>query len=442
MLTQQENELLTRTGTGTAMGQLMRRYWIPAALSSELAEPDCAPVRVKLLGEKLVAFRDSGGRIGLVNEFCAHRCASLFLGRNEEGGLRCVYHGWKYDVEGNCIETPTEAPGSNFKEKVRLKAYPTLEMGGLVWAYMGPPEKMPVPPKFEWTQVAETHRHVSKMWQECNWLQALEGAIDTAHASFLHRALTPNTTRPGLKGYWEQSQTPTLEVELTDYGYIYAAIRPLAEEKNYVRTYQYVMPFHQFFPSQIAHSGTAAKFKKPMVRGHMFVPMDDENCMVYNWTYTFGESPLAEEEQRELDHHIGSSSAERLDDYRKTRNKDNDWLVDRRVQKTETYTGIEGINTQDHAIQESMGPIVDRTQEHLGSTDKAVVAARLLLLQAAKTLSDDSNPPGTGSSYFKIRAIEKILPKTAEWRVAMKDEVCPPEGTLDVPGASGPSASR
>jgi|ERR1043166_3458910 phenylpropionate dioxygenase-like ring-hydroxylating dioxygenase large terminal subunit len=423
MLTEQENELLTRTGDGTAMGAVMRRYWIPAALSSDVPEPDCPPVRVRLLGEKLVAFRDTNGRLGLVNEFCAHRCASLFLGRNEEGGLRCVYHGWKYDVEGNCLETPTEPVGSNFKDKIRLRAYPTVEMGGVIWAYMGPGDKRPVEPKFEWTQVPESHRHVSKMWQECNWLQALEGGIDTAHASFLHRALTPHTSRPGLKGYWEKSQTPSLEVDLTDYGYVYAAIRPLNDKENYVRTYQFVMPFHQCFPSQIAHSGTAAKFKKAMVRGHIFVPMDDENCMVYNWTYTFGDVALTEAELKELDRHIGSNSEEYSADHRKLRNRDNDWLIDRQVQRTETYTGIEGINTQDHAIQESMGPIVDRTKEHLGSTDKAVVAARLLLLQAAKTINQDRDPPGVGPSYYGVRAIEKLLPKDAEWRSAMKDEI-------------------
>ena len=429
MLTKEDNDLLTRTGPATPMGRVMRRYWMPALLSSELSEPDCAPVRVSLLGEKLVAFRDTAGKVGMVDEFCAHRRASLFLGRNEEGGLRCVYHGWKYDVGGNCLETPTEPTGSNFKDKIHLKAYPTAEMGGMIWAYMGPREKIPPPPKFEWTQVPDSHRHLSKMWQECNWLQALEGGIDTAHAAFLHRALTPNTTRPGLKGYWEKSQTPTLEVDLTDYGYIYAAIRPLNQEEIYVRTYHYVMPFHQFFPSQIGHAGTAAKFKKPMVRGHIFVPMDDANCMVYNWTYTFGENTLTMEEQKELDHHIGSSSTERMGDYRKTRNRKNDWLIDRRVQKTETYTGIEGINTQDHAIQESMGAIVDRTEEHLGSTDKAIVAARLLLLQAAKAVEREVDPPGLGSSYYRLRAIEKVLPHDAQWRAAMKDEICPVDQT-------------
>src|SRR5437588_1425539 len=227
MLSPEENELVTRTGAGTPMGEVMRRYWMPAALAWELPQPDCPPIRVKLLGEKLVAFRDTQERVGLIDEFCAHRRASLFLGRNEEGGLRCVYHGWKYDTKGSCLDMPNEPQETNFKHAVRLKAYPTAEMGGLIWAYMGPPEKVPPLPKFEWTQVPENYRHLSKMWQECNWLQALEGAIDNAHAGFLHRALTDKTTRAGLRGYWESSQTPRLDVHLTDYGFMYTATRAL-----------------------------------------------------------------------------------------------------------------------------------------------------------------------------------------------------------------------
>src|SRR3984893_2771589 len=176
MLTREENELVTRVGPGTPMGDVLRRYWIPALMSRELPEADCPPVRVKLLGEKLVAFRDSQGRIGLVDEFCPHRRASLWFGRNEESGLRCIYHGWKFDVEGKCLEQMNEP--EPFCHKVRLTAYPTTEIGGGVWAYMGPRDKMPAPPAFEWTQVPETHRHVSKVWEECNWLQALEGGID------------------------------------------------------------------------------------------------------------------------------------------------------------------------------------------------------------------------------------------------------------------------
>jgi len=230
MLPPKENELITRVGQGTPMGDTMRRYWIPACLASEIAEPDCPPVRVRLLGEDLVAFRDSDGRIGLLDEFCAHRRVSLFFGRNEECGLRCVYHGWKYDVEGNCVDQLNEPPEHQFKHHIHMTAYPTTELGGIVWAYLGPPEKMPAPPKFAWTRVPEARRHVSKVVEECNWLQALEGGIDTSHAPILHRLLTDNSTRGGIKpsNPFVRGKAPNLVVDVTDYGYLYAGVRPLA----------------------------------------------------------------------------------------------------------------------------------------------------------------------------------------------------------------------
>src|SRR5579885_1794102 len=179
MLSQDENELITRVGPGTPMGEVFRRFWLPAMLSSELTEPDCPPVRLRLLGEDLVAFRDTNGRPGVLAAHCPHRGASLYFGRNEECGLRCVYHGWKFDVEGNCLDQLNEPPENQFKQHIHLTAYPTVELGGIVWAYMGPPERMPPPPKFAWTQVPEARRHVTKVIQECNYLQALEGGIDT-----------------------------------------------------------------------------------------------------------------------------------------------------------------------------------------------------------------------------------------------------------------------
>jgi phthalate 4,5-dioxygenase len=418
MLSAEENDLLTKVSPGTPMGNLMRRYWIPALLSTELPEPDCPPVRVKLLGENLVAFRDTSGRVGLVDEFCAHRRASLFLGRNEEGGLRCVYHGWKYDIGGKCVDMPSEPPESNFKDKIQLKAYPTVEMGGAIWAYMGPNEKKPALPKFEWTQVPESHRVLSRTWEECNWLQALEGGLDTAHVSFLHRALTTNSTK-GVGGYYLWSTAPKLEIELTDYGFLYAGIRSRGEEGNYVRAYQFVMPFHKYHPAQL--KGGKPTPRIPAIAGHAWVPMDDENCMVFNISYSFGEQPLTESR-------LGGTDAEDMDaaiGFRKKRNKDNDWLIDRQVQKTETYTGIEGTTIQDQAVQESMGPIVDRTQEHLANIDKAIVAARLLLLRAVRTVQANGDPPGVGSSYYSVRAIEKILPETERWQDALKAEIYP-----------------
>jgi phenylpropionate dioxygenase-like ring-hydroxylating dioxygenase large terminal subunit len=419
-MTKEENELITRTGPGTPMGEVMRRYWIPAALSSELPEVDCPPVRVKLLGEKLVAFRDTRGRIGVLDEFCAHRRASLFLGRNEESGLRCVYHGWKFDVEGRCVDMPNESPATDFKHSIRLKSYPALELGGVIWTYMGPKDKMPEPPKFEWTQVPQAQRGVSKTLQECNWLQALEGGFDDVHASFLHGVVDPKTPRAGTRRFWLESRTPKVEVELTDYGYLCGSIHPLNENENMIWNAHFVLPFHQ-----IRASFVAGQIQDSLVEGHMWVPVDDENCMAYNWMYAFGEHALEPEKIAAIEHARGRGEQEQTGDFRKIRNKDNDWLIDRRVQKYETFTGIEGINTQDHAITESMGPIVDRSEEHLGSTDRAVVVGRHLLIQTAKKILRGAEPMGLQPSYYNVRALGKILPAGVRWQDAMKNELFP-----------------
>ncbi|TMJ48776.1 MAG: Rieske 2Fe-2S domain-containing protein, partial [Alphaproteobacteria bacterium] len=239
MLSREENELITRVGQGTPMGNTMRRYWIPALLAREIAEPDGPPVRVRLLGEDLVAFRDSRGRIGLLDEHCPHRRASLFFGRNEECGLRCVYHGWKFDVAGACIDQMNEPAENHFLHKVHITAYPTVELGGVVWAYLGPPERMPAAPKFAWTQAPETHRHVTKVIQECNWLQALEGGLDTSHAPIMHRLLTDSAARGGIKpsNPYVRAGAPSIVVDVTDYGYQYVGIRPLGADEMHARTY-------------------------------------------------------------------------------------------------------------------------------------------------------------------------------------------------------------
>jgi phenylpropionate dioxygenase-like ring-hydroxylating dioxygenase large terminal subunit len=421
MLTYEENELVTKTGPGTPMGEAMRRYWIPALLSRELPEPDCPPVRVQLLGERLVAFRDTQGRIGLLDEFCPHRRASLWLGRNEESGLRCVYHGWKFDVAGTCVEQMNEPEDCSFAHKIRTTAYATLEMGGVIWAYMGPREKMPPPPSFEWTQVPESHRHVSKVVEECNWLQALEGGIDTSHAPILHRTISATTSKAGvpLLGPFVRGKAPMLEVDVTDYGYRYAGIRPLEEGQTYVRTYHYVMPFTQIRPQQFRFPGSG---ERPKIAGHFWVPMDDNNCTVWNWMYSFRDEPLTEEDRLERGNGNGPDHVDQTT-FRSLRHKGNNWLIDRQVQKTDTFSGIDGINTQDRAVQESMGPVVDRSKEHLGPADRAIIVARRLLLQAVKTVSEGGDPPGTGSSYYQARAIERILPQGVAWRDALLPEM-------------------
>ena len=417
MLDHALNDALSRVGTGTPMGETMRRYWLPALLSFEISEPDCPPVKVSLLGEKLLAFRNTDGRIGLVQEFCPHRRASLYFGRNEECGIRCVYHGWKFDVDGNCVDQMNEP--HQFKDQVKITAYPVLEMGGVIWAYLGPADKIPAPPEFELTQVPETHRYMTKVWQECNWLQALEGGIDSSHAPILHRKLTPETDEPGISpdSPFIQGAAPEIDVETTDYGYRYFGIRPMGEDRTYVRGYHYVMPFTQLRPSRNGSS---------VVDGHFWVPMDDYNVMVYNWGYSWGPDPLPVDEsaQRDLGNNF-DTDVDTANGFRSFRNRDNDYMLDRRIQKWETFTGIRGINAQDRAIQESMGPIVDRTLEFLGPSDKAIVLARKLLEQAIETVKDDGEPLGVAPTYYSIRAVEDVYPKGENWRESILNRMYP-----------------
>ncbi|MEJ0019362.1 MAG: Rieske 2Fe-2S domain-containing protein [Acetobacteraceae bacterium] len=422
MLSREENELVTRVGQGTPMGNAMRRYWIPALLSRELAEPDGPPVRVRLLGEDLVAFRDSQGRIGLLDEYCPHRRASLYFGRNEDCGLRCVYHGWKFDIAGACTDMMNEPPEHDFRHKVRLTAYPTCELGDIVWAYLGPAERMPPLPKFAWTQAPEANRHVTKVIQECNWLQGLEGGIDTSHAPIMHRLLSETSSRGGFKpsNPFVLGKAPKLVVDITDYGYQYAGIRALGEADMHIRTYQFVLPFHQIRPSK-AESGL------PLDAGHIWVPIDDETTAVYNWAYC-PDGALHEEDRLERGLGNGPLHVDPLT-FRSKANRANDYLLDRLVQKHESYTGIDGINVQDRAIQESMGRIVDRSKEHLGPADKAIIQARRLLRQVVKTVEAGGAPDGTGTSYYPLRAHEAVLPQTADWRAVMTPEM-PSEAIL------------
>ena len=422
MLTAEQNEKLTRTGPGTSMGNLMRRYWVPALLSWEVPEPDSPPVEVRLLGENLVAFRDTSGTIGLVSAYCAHRRVSLFWGRNEEAGIRCVYHGWKYDVTGRCVDMPSEPASSNFKDRVTIPAYPTMEAGGVVWAYMGPPEERPSPPNFEWTQAAPERRALSKVRQENNWLQALEGGIDTVHVNFLHGG------RPPGKRYDESdargrannfSTAARVEVVPTEYGYTYAGIRDLGDEgTNHVRVYHWVMPWNQ-----IRQTGAG-----PYFSGHMWVPIDDHSTMVYNWDFLppgrtderrLPVSPAAAPWFRDARLEIGAGNSFEADidpvTFRSLRNVDNRYEIDRELQRTQTYTGIQGVNTQDRAVQESMGGIADRSLERLGTTDRAIITARRLLIDAIATLESGGKAPGAEVNAEALTPGEWVIPKSERW---------------------------
>ncbi len=411
MLSQAENERLVRVGPGTPAGELFRRYWQPACLSSELPEPDGAPVRVRLLGEDLIAFRDTAGRVGVVDAYCAHRRAPLFFGRNEECGLRCVYHGWKFDVDGNCVDLPSEPESSPLKATVRLKAYPAREKAGIVWAYLGPAERMPALPDYEWTRVPPTHCFVSKTYEACNYLQALEGGLDTAHSSYLHNLKLGDTTQ-----LRQRDRAPRLEVEITDYGYSYVSTRQAGADGTYVRVYHYVMPFQQM---RGGLNGILRRNDVPKLDGHLWVPIDDVQTHVYNWGYSADPAfPISEEAAEAYEHHSGRGKDDLIPGtFMLKRNPSNDYLIDRQAQKTRSFTGIEGVNTQDFAVQEGMGPIVDRSKEYLGTTDRAIVALRRLLLDATAAVERGEEAPGADPrTHRSIRPYDGLVPPGGNWR--------------------------
>ena len=418
MLTAEDNERLTRVAAGTPLGETFRRYWIPALLSDEVGALDGPPVRVRLLGEDLIAFRDSEGKVGLVDAYCPHRRAPMFFGRNEECGLRCVYHGWKFDHDGICIDMPSEPPDSLFKTKVGIKAYPTWEGGGFVWTYMGPPETMPPPPDYEFVRAPETHRYPSKTLEECNWLQALEGGVDSTHATIMHNMNIGD--RAWLADF--EGTVPQLEVQTTAYGYTYSGIRVLSDHR-WVRVYHYIMPSIQMRGS-IQGPDLQAGFV-PRIDGHLWIPIDDEHTWVFNFMYSYDPAqPLPHEEAIATESRSGRGPDDLTSDYRSNRNKANDYLIDRQVQKTKTFTGIKGVNTQDFALQEGMSPTVDRTKEHLGTTDRAIIVARQLLLDATRAVADGEMPRGSNPEHSRlVRPLDHKVPLDADWRETLGSDL-------------------
>jgi nitrite reductase/ring-hydroxylating ferredoxin subunit len=401
------------------MGELQRRYWLPFALSKELPDRDGAPIRVRVLGEDLVAFRATDGSVGLMDAFCPHRRAPMFFGRNEECGLRCVYHGWKFDVNGTCVDMPSEPADSLFKTKVTIATYPVWEGGGLMWTYMGPPEHQPAVPDYEFTRAPATHRYVSKTFEECNWLQALEGGLDTSHSSFAHNLDIHD------KSYLRSQDTaPRLEVYRTDYGYTYAGIRTLGD-KSYVRAYHYVMPAQQMRGRVTSRKGGHVD-PHPTINGHIWVPIDDTHCWVFNWMYSYTpDIPIEEAYAHDLEKQYGRGEDDLIPGtYQLKKNLRNDYLIDRQLQKTKTFTGIDGVNTQDMALQEGMGGIVDRSKEHLGTSDRAIIVMRQLLMEAMDDM--EAGKPIRGidpKTYTNVRAVDLVIPPAPDWREALKDEL-------------------
>jgi phenylpropionate dioxygenase-like ring-hydroxylating dioxygenase large terminal subunit len=419
MLSVEDNERLTRVGPGTPGGAFMRCYWQPACLSEEVAENDCPPLRVRLLGEDLIAFRDTNGVVGLVDAYCPHRRAPLFFGRNEECGLRCVYHGWKFDVKGDCVDMPSEPAGTPLKDKVKLKAYPTVEKGGVVWAYLGPPDKQPAPPNYEWLRAPPTHRRVSKTFQHCNYLQALEGGLDTAHSSFVHnnRLGDDSETR-------NRDRAPTIEIERSDYGYWYASIRKFDSKRRYVRVNHFIMPNAQIRGAFTTQTGERADV--PKLDGHIWVPIDDHSTHVYNWTCGYDRSvAITQEYWLEFETFCGRGPQHLIPGtFRLKQNASNDYLIDRTLQKTSTFSGIEGLNTQDFALQEGMGPIVDRSREFLGSSDRAIMLMRRLLLEGVTAVEREEDPIGVDPrASAHVRACDGVISADADWQATFESEL-------------------
>jgi phenylpropionate dioxygenase-like ring-hydroxylating dioxygenase large terminal subunit len=410
MFSQEENELLTRVGSGTPMGMLMRHYWIPALLSEEIPLPDCPPVRVRLLGEDLVALRDSDGRIGLLDEHCSHRGTSLFYGRNEQCGLRCIYHGWKYDVEGNVLDTPAEPADSDFKKKIQHRAYPCREVAGIVFTYMGAREKIPLFPGYEWVSLPEDRMHVVKSYLDCSYLQGIEGDFDSSHTTFLHGNNLADLARLNRDG------APTLDAEETEYGMRAISMRKLADDKSYVRISPFIMPSFSIVPGP-----ATANFEANDSRAFRFwIPIDDTSTWFY--ILTMRDTPFSEHERAKARSWLDSS-------YRRIRNASNNYLQDRQLQKTRSYSGIDSVipAEQDGCATESMGPIYDRTKEHLGYSDKTIIALRKVLLQAARAVQEEREPPhivrdARLNDFSRLRAVKGVLPASASWRQLLELE--------------------
>ena len=409
MLTHEENEALCRVGAGTPMGELMREYWLPALLSSELPEAGGAPVRVRLLGESLVAFRSTDHDVGLLAENCPHRQASLFFGRNEDCGLRCIYHGWKFDTSGQCVDMPNERPESAFAAKVRTTSYPCRERGGVVWTYMGPRAEPPPLPDLEWNMVPEDRVLITQVLRECNWLQTLEGDIDSSHVNFLHRDLFDGANQGGKTEYWSADGAPRMEALDTDYGTMVGARRQATDDSWFYRISLFLFPFHTYVAPVFPWS----------IPGHVWVPMDDENTMTYNLFWNPHEAigddyrrMLALPEGPYVPHGDGS-----LERWLPVANRRNDYLVDREAQRTTSFSGIGNVNIQDRAMAESMGPVVDRTKERLGTADSMILKTRRRLLGAALAFRDEGTPPpGVDEPHlYRVRSACLVVPKDEPW---------------------------
>jgi phenylpropionate dioxygenase-like ring-hydroxylating dioxygenase large terminal subunit len=404
MLSVEDNKLVTDTDPSTPMGELFRRFWLPVCLSEELPGPDGVPVRVTVLGEDLIAFRDTSGRVGLIDAYCPHRGAPLFFGRNEENGLRCIYHGWKFDVTGQCIDLPNAPEGPTFKQKVRADAYPVVEAGDLIWAYMGPADKKPPFPEFPWTRLPKSHRYVTKFRLECNYLQAMEGDYDPTHARFLHSTfLPPNETQnmaigtfyrsPSNRGFGSndpdeeypkvvgdrritERNAPYAKLEDQD-----AAVLSISQLNQANGSYQASVGVTWWMPVFC----TAGNAMPGHLSSNMRVPIDNESVMFYRLRWSW--NPISEADLAEYKNGGWTHPEMIPGSWRTKDNVSNDYNIDRVSQRNLSYSGIKTFPLQDIAMMENQwGPIAKRHREHLASSDYQIIHIRRRLLKAAKDL--------------------------------------------------------
>jgi nitrite reductase/ring-hydroxylating ferredoxin subunit len=376
MLQMLDNERLCRVGPGTPGGELFRSVWLPALLSSQLSEPGCSPVRLRLLGEDLVAYRDFSGTVGIVQSTCAHRLAPLYYGRVEEKGIRCAYHGWLYDETGQCLEMMNE-PNKAICVKVKIKAYKSIEKADIIWIYMGSDDP-PALPKFPWMDLPTTRRNASVWLQESNWLQGAEGEIDSSHVSILHSNQNTTTTSAVHREWSGIDKTPKLFIHETPVGFLSLARRN-ANDKFYWRVTQWMLPMFSSVPS----------YQFP-IGGRAYVPIDDEN--VYNWDFNYDiDRDFSKEFQEFVDNWLGFPPESTYRSYRlntgsvidtwiPVRRFDNDYLIDRRMQREVNMSGLHGLNDQDRCMQEGMSRIVNRSLEFPVAADRSIMTARRRIL--------------------------------------------------------------
>jgi phthalate 4,5-dioxygenase oxygenase subunit len=414
MMTPEENELMCRVEGKAPMGQLMRRHWTPVCLVEEVSEPDGTPVKAQVFGEDLVVFRDTNGRVGVMDEYCPHRRVSLVFGRNEDCGLRCLYHGWKMDVQGNVLEMVSEPAASGMAQKVKHLAYPVTEWGGFVWAYMGPPDTQPAFEPPAWAPTADAKVTIAKAIIPCNWAQILEGAIDSAHSSSLHssdmvparvegaEATDTNWLRPST------DKAPRMQVERGSYGFRYAAIRrPIknAAANDYVRSTVFVAPATALIPPNNLYNVA-----------NINVPMDDTTTAFYfiAWGHP-SQTPDTDTWRKFLRQTVGVDLDQ---NYRPLRNEENRFWQDRQAMKAGNFTGISGFPNQDVAMWVTMGPIADRTHDRLGASDMAIVEFRKQMLNAVRDFQAGATAIGAGDNAIpkSVCAYQAVVPKTTDWR--------------------------